>query len=132
MDWTAVGNAFLGTCFTWAATAAGAAVVYVARPTARFLDCSLGFASGVMLAASYWSLLAPSLERAAASGSYGPVWVGEGQAVGLAGVLWLGLNQNTELVSRFENSFLIRLFIDRPRHIEYGVEGDCRDVYAEL
>ncbi len=35
------------------------------------LDASLGFAGGVMLAASYWSLLAPGIEMAAESGSYG-------------------------------------------------------------
>jgi zinc transporter ZupT len=36
-----------------------------------FLDASLGFASGVMLAASYWSLLAPAIEMSAQSGTYG-------------------------------------------------------------
>ena len=35
------------------------------------LDASLGFAGGVMLAASYWSLLEPALEMAAESGLYG-------------------------------------------------------------
>lgn len=37
----------------------------------KFLDASLGFAAGVMLAASYWSLLAPAIELAESSGSYG-------------------------------------------------------------
>ena len=44
-------------------------------PTAFFqrvvLDVSLGFAAGVMLAASYWSLLEPAIEMAEQSGSYG-------------------------------------------------------------
>ena len=35
------------------------------------LDVSLGFAAGVMLAASYWSLLEPGIEMAEQSGSYG-------------------------------------------------------------
>jgi zinc transporter 11 len=35
------------------------------------LDASLGFAGGVMLAASYWSLLGPAIEMAEKSGSYG-------------------------------------------------------------
>lgn len=37
----------------------------------KFLDTSLGFAAGVMLAASYWSLLAPAIEMAESSGLYG-------------------------------------------------------------
>ncbi|XP_002736562.1 zinc transporter ZIP11-like, partial [Saccoglossus kowalevskii] len=37
----------------------------------KVLDCSLGFAAGVMLAASYWSLLAPAIELAELSGYYG-------------------------------------------------------------
>ena len=35
------------------------------------LDGSLGFAAGVMLAASYWSLLAPAIDMAAESPTYG-------------------------------------------------------------
>ena len=35
------------------------------------MDASLGFAAGVMLAASYWSLLAPAIEMAEHSGTYG-------------------------------------------------------------
>lgn len=60
----------LGTVFTWAVTALGAAVVFLVpndlHPSTegKVLDISLGFASGVMLAASYWSLLAPSIEMA--------------------------------------------------------------------
>lgn len=37
----------------------------------KFLDSSLGFAAGVMLAASFWSLLAPAIEMAESSGMYG-------------------------------------------------------------
>ncbi|CAG5120103.1 unnamed protein product [Candidula unifasciata] len=61
-----------GTLFTWGMTAAGAALVFVFNSTQRkVLDGSLGFAAGVMLAASYWSLLAPALEMAESSGAYG-------------------------------------------------------------
>ncbi|XP_060058648.1 zinc transporter ZIP11 isoform X5 [Erinaceus europaeus] len=53
-------QASLGTFFTWGMTAAGAALVFV-------------FSSGqVMLAASYWSLLAPAVEMATSSGGFGP------------------------------------------------------------
>ncbi|TKJ42173.1 ZIP family metal transporter [candidate division LCP-89 bacterium B3_LCP] len=52
-----------GTGFTWFMTAAGAAVVFLAKNLNRRLnDGMLGFAAGVMIAASYWSLLAPAIE----------------------------------------------------------------------
>ncbi|MFQ5776923.1 MAG: ZIP family metal transporter [Terriglobia bacterium] len=56
-------QALLATCFTWAVTALGAATVFVFREVdRRVMDGLLGFASGVMIAASYWSLLAPAIE----------------------------------------------------------------------
>lgn len=65
-------QAVLGTVFTWGLTAAGAALVFVLNSTRRkILDGSLGFAAGVMLAASFWSLLAPAIEIAESSGGYG-------------------------------------------------------------
>ena len=61
-------DAFLATCFTWAVTAAGAALVFVLPPdeaTQRaLLRPMLGFAGGVMTSASFFSLLAPALELA--------------------------------------------------------------------
>src|ERR671911_1577082 len=67
-------QAFLATLFTWGMTAAGAALVFGAKNVPRkLLDAMLGFAAGVMIAASFWSLLAPSIELAEA-GSL-PVWV---------------------------------------------------------
>ncbi|NXK54003.1 S39AB protein, partial [Chauna torquata] len=72
----------LGTLLTWGLTAAGSALVFVfSSGQRRILDGSLGFAAGVMLAASYWSLLAPAIEMAEESGSFGafaffPVAVG--------------------------------------------------------
>ncbi|XP_029455127.1 zinc transporter ZIP11 isoform X4 [Rhinatrema bivittatum] len=75
-------QALLGTFFTWGLTAAGSALVFIFSSGQRWiLDGSLGFAAGVMLAASYWSLLAPAIEMADSSGSYGafaffPVAVG--------------------------------------------------------
>ncbi|XP_032726624.1 zinc transporter ZIP11 isoform X3 [Lontra canadensis] len=65
-------QALLGTFFTWGLTAAGAALVFVfSSGQRRILDGSLGFAAGVMLAASYWSLLAPAVEMATSSGGFG-------------------------------------------------------------
>jgi len=63
-----------GTGFTWFMTAAGAAVVFFARDLdRRLLDGMLGFAAGVMIAASYWSLLAPAIEMSQ-TGSL-PAWI---------------------------------------------------------
>ena len=53
------------TLFTWGVTAAGAALVFVIRSVnARLMDAMLGFAAGVMIAASFWSLLAPGIQMA--------------------------------------------------------------------
>lgn len=77
-----VTQALMGTLFTWGLTAAGAALVFIfSSRQKRILDGSLGFAAGVMLAASYWSLLAPAIDMAEDSGKYGsfafiPVAVG--------------------------------------------------------
>ena len=56
-------QALLATCFTWFLTAAGAGLVFIFKTINRkVLDGMLGFAAGVMIAASYWSLLAPAIE----------------------------------------------------------------------
>lgn len=61
-------SALIATLFTWLMTAAGAATVFlVAKVQRRFLDIMLGFTGGVMLAASFWSLLAPSIGYAEAT-----------------------------------------------------------------
>jgi len=55
--------AFIATLFTWGITALGSAVVIFTRQVSQaVLDAMLGFAAGVMIAASYWSLLAPAIE----------------------------------------------------------------------
>ncbi|XP_076263558.1 zinc/iron regulated transporter-related protein 48C isoform X1 [Rhynchophorus ferrugineus] len=65
-------QAFLGTLFTWGLTACGASLVIVIRGSQRkVLDASLGFAAGVMVAASFWSLLSPAIELAENSKMYG-------------------------------------------------------------
>jgi len=62
-------QAFIATLFTWGFTAAGAGVVFFKRSiNPRHLDSMLGFAAGVMIAASFWSLLAPGIEMAAQMG----------------------------------------------------------------
>jgi len=60
-----VTQALFATLFTWCITAAGAAIVlFTQRVNQKFMDSTLGFAAGVMIAASFWSLLAPGLEMA--------------------------------------------------------------------
>jgi zinc transporter, ZIP family len=57
--------ALLATIFTWFVTALGASLVFVnKRPSRKFFDCSLGFAGGVMVSASFFSLLLPAVELA--------------------------------------------------------------------
>ena len=78
VDWftglNPVMQALVATLFTWFVTALGAALVFFFKTINRkVLDCMLGFAAGVMIAASYWSLLAPAIEMA--EGSSLPAWV---------------------------------------------------------
>jgi ZIP family zinc transporter len=64
-----VTQALLATLFTWGVTALGACiVVFTKRVSPLLMDTSLGFAGGVMIAASYWSLLAPAIEMAEEAG----------------------------------------------------------------
>lgn len=79
--------ALMATVFTWLLTAAGASLVFFFRTMHRgVLDGMLGFTGGVMIAASYWSLLAPAIEMAESRGDIG--WVPA--AVGFAcGALFL-------------------------------------------
>lgn len=62
-------GAFLATLFTWAVTALGASCVFFFRSLNRtLLDGMLGFTGGVMVAASFWSLLAPAIEMSPGTG----------------------------------------------------------------
>lgn len=61
--------ALVATLGTWSVTALGAAtVVFFRTPDTRALNLMLGFSAGVMVAASFWSLLQPAIERAEAMG----------------------------------------------------------------
>ncbi len=65
-----IAQALCATLFTWFLTALGAGLVFFFKSINRqVLDGMLGFASGVMIAASYWSLLAPAIEMAEESGA---------------------------------------------------------------
>lgn len=80
-------QALLAGIFTWGMTALGAAAVFLRQEIDRkVLDWMLGFAGGVMIAASFWSLLLPSIEMSSGSGL--PEWI-PAAAGFLAGGLFL-------------------------------------------
>ncbi len=71
---TPVQQALLAGLFTWGVTALGAGLVFATRTVSqRVLDGMLGFAGGVMIAASFWSLLSPAI--AMSEGGPLPAWV---------------------------------------------------------
>lgn len=68
-------QALLATLFTWGFTALGAALVFFFKKiNINVLNGMLGFAAGVMIAASFWSLLAPAIEMS--DGSFVPALIG--------------------------------------------------------
>jgi len=61
--------ALFATLFTWGLTASGASLVFFFKSiNTKILNAMLGFAAGVMIAASFWSLLKPAIEMSEASG----------------------------------------------------------------
>ncbi len=82
-------QALIATLFTWFVTALGAGLVFFFKTINRkLLDGMLGFAAGIMIAASFWSLLAPAIEMA--EGSSLPKWVPATSGFLLGGVfLWI-------------------------------------------
>ena len=84
-------QAFLATSFTWFLTAMGASLVLVFKNMGRrWLDFLLGFTGGVMVAASFWSLLTPAIEMS--EDTYSKAWAWIPAAVGFiigAGFIYL-------------------------------------------
>lgn len=81
----------LATGFTWGMTAVGAAAVFLAKDISRRnFDLMLGFAAGVMIAASFWSLLAPAIEMS--EGGALPSWFPAVVGFLLGGVFLRGLD----------------------------------------
>lgn len=69
-------QALAATIFTWLMTALGAGLVFFFKTiNKKLFNGMLGFAAGVMIAASFWSLLAPSIELAENSNSDSPSWL---------------------------------------------------------
>ena len=84
-----VTQALFGTLFTWGVTALGAGLVFFFKSINKtVLNAMLGFAAGVMIAASFWSLLSPAIEMAEALGQVAWVTAAVGFLAGGA-FLWL-------------------------------------------
>src|SRR4030067_1417414 len=87
-----ISQAFIATSFTWGVTAIGAALVFPSRNVnMKALDGMLGFAAGVMIAASYWSLLAPAIEMSEGRGI--PVWLPPLTGFLLGGIFLRGIDR---------------------------------------
>ncbi len=93
--------------FTWSLTALGAATVFLTKNVSKnFLNAMLGFAAGVMIAASFWSLLAPAIEMSEQSGV--PKWLPACVGFMLGGILL-----------RITDKFLPHLHLNEPMtHVE--------------
>lgn len=82
--------AFIATLGTWLVTAFGAgSVIFFKKPAARLLNIMLGFAAGVMIAASFWSLLQPAIERAGDNPITPPCFVATGGFLCGALFIWI-------------------------------------------
>ena len=87
---TPVTQALLGTLFTWLMTAIGAAAIFLSRePSRKLQDGMLGFAAGVMIAASVWSLIIPAIEMTESRGEIGWIPAAGGFILGIAFLMLL-------------------------------------------
>ncbi len=100
--------------FTWSLTALGAAVVFLTKEVnKKFLHTMLGFAAGIMVAASFWSLLAPCIKMSREMGL--PAWLPA--CVGfLAGCFFL----------RMADKFIPHLHLDQPIDHAEGVKTNWK------
>jgi len=85
-------QALLATCFTWFLTALGSALVFIFKAIKRkVLNGMLGFAAGVMVAASFWSLLLPAIKMSEEFGDI--VWVPAVAGFLLGGAFLMGIDK---------------------------------------
>ena len=114
VDASPVMQALIATLFTWGMTAAGALPVFFTdRENRRLLDVLLGFTGGVMIAASFWSLLAPSIEMAEDLSV--PAWFPAAVGFGLGAIFLRG----ADLI-------LPHLHLNAPMHEAEGVSTTWR------
>ncbi|RKQ35488.1 ZIP family metal transporter [Oceanobacillus halophilus] len=85
-------QALIGTLFTWGMTALGASLVFMTKTVnVKLLDGMMGFAGGVMIAASFWSLLSPAIEMA--KGGSVPAWIPAAVGFMLGGIFLWGIDK---------------------------------------
>jgi|SRR5690625_355709 len=114
LDQGPVMQALLAGLFCWGTTSLGAGVVFMTRSVKpKLLDTMLGFAAGVMIAASVWSLLIPSMEMSLQLGKveWYPAVVGL-----IAGALFL----------RLCDAYVPHLHLGLPKSEAEGVETSLR------
>ena len=109
-----VAQAFIAGLFTWGMTALGASLVFFTKQVSfKLLDSMMGFAAGVMIAASIWSLILPAIDMAEAQGHIG--WV-----PAVIGFLLGGL------ILRICDHYLPHLHIGLPRDEAEGIPTSWR------
>lgn len=95
---------FIGGLITWGVTAAGAALVFLFKDIKpKVLNSMLGFASGIMLAAAFWSLLLPSLELSVERGLGDRAWIPVIVGFGLGGLFILAADKFLPHVHNLED-----------------------------
>lgn len=109
-----IAQAFIAGLFTWGMTALGASLVFFTKQVSfKLLDSMMGFAAGVMIAASIWSLILPAIDMAEAQGQIG--WV-----PAVIGFLVGGL------ILRICDHYLPHLHIGLPRDEAEGIPTSWR------
>jgi len=107
-------QAFIAGLFTWGMTALGASLVFFTKQVSfKLLDSMMGFAAGVMIAASIWSLILPAIDMAEAQGHIG--WL-----PAVIGFLLGGL------ILRICDHYLPHLHIGLPRDEAEGIPTSWR------
>ena len=107
-------QAFIAGLFTWGMTALGASLVFFTKQVSfKLLDSMMGFAAGVMIAASIWSLILPAIDMAEAQGHIG--WM-----PAVIGFLLGGL------ILRICDHYLPHLHIGLPRDEAEGIPTSWR------
>ena len=107
-------QAFMAGLFTWGMTALGASLVFFTKQVSfKLLDSMMGFAAGVMIAASIWSLILPAIDMAEAQGHIG--WI-----PAIIGFLLGGL------ILRVCDHYLPHLHIGLPRDEAEGLPTSWR------
>ena len=100
-------QALVGGLFTWGLTAIGAGLVFFFKSTNRkTLDMCLGFTGGVMIAASFWSLLSPAISAVETQQELGitnlPIWFAPGVGFLLGALFLYFLDKNIPHLHLFE------------------------------